>query len=226
MAKYEIMLIVSGSLEEKKAKDVANEISSSIKSCKPKVEEYGLKELAYKIGKDTHGYYFQYNFECEDPNAINEFGRLARINKNALRHLIINLEKDYGYRATINPKKIKSNQIKAEIHARRKAEYEKNKEARLAAKNGDENLEHIEKHEESKIKPKKETKVKKVKEDVEQKQLNKEADTKVVDSPKKKSTATKKTTSSTSKTKSTTTKEETTAKKTTSKKATSKTTKK
>ena len=132
MAKYEIMLIVSGSLDEKKAKTVANDIASSIKSTKPSVEEYGLKEMAYKIKKDTHGYYFQYNFETDEPKLINEFRRLSGINKNVLRLLIINLEKDYGYRATINTKKIERNKKRLEIYTKRKTEYEKMKEARQA----------------------------------------------------------------------------------------------
>lgn len=132
MAKYEIMLLVAGTLDEKKAKTVANDIASSIKQAKPTVEEYGLKELAYTINKNTHGYYFQYNFETDDTKLIDEFRRLCGINKNVLRNLIINLEKDYGYRATVNPKKIERNKRQAEIYAQKKSEYEKLKEARQA----------------------------------------------------------------------------------------------
>lgn len=132
MVNYEIMIIVSGSLDEKTAKLIANEIVSSIKEAKPKVEEYGIKKLAYKIKNDTHGYYFQYNFETEKTELINEFRRLCTINKNILRHMIINLNKDYGYRALVNEKKIKQNKIRAEIYARRKSEYEKMKNSREA----------------------------------------------------------------------------------------------
>ena len=136
MANYEIMLVVSGSIDEKAAKKVADEISSSIKECKPKLHEYGSKQLAYKIKKDTTGYYFQYNFECESPTMINEFRRLSSINKQVLRTLIINLEKDYGYRASVNPKKIQRNKKRAEIHAQIKAEIEK---ARAEKQSGIEN---------------------------------------------------------------------------------------
>ncbi len=132
MANYEIMIIVSGNLDEKAAKSTANEIAASIKETKPSVEEYGVKKLAYKIKNDTHGYYFQYNFETEKPALINEFRRLCSINKNILRHMIINLNKDYGYRALVNEKKIKQNQIRAEIYAKRKSDYEKMKNSREA----------------------------------------------------------------------------------------------
>ncbi len=132
MAKYEIMLVVSGSLDEKAASKVATEVTTSIKDCKAKVTEYGSKQLAYKIKNDLTGYYFQYNFECESPAAINEVRRLCNINKSILRSLIINLEKDYGYRASVNPKKVERNKKTAEIHAQKKAEIEKMKAARDA----------------------------------------------------------------------------------------------
>lgn len=142
MAKYEIMLVVSGSIEEKEASKIAAEVTGSIKEFKPNVTEYGSKQLAYKIKNDNTGYYFQYNFECESPAAINEVRRLCNINKNILRSLIINLEKDYGYRASVNPKKVERNKKTAEIHAQKKAEIEKlkaQKEAeRVAKTQGDE----------------------------------------------------------------------------------------
>jgi small subunit ribosomal protein S6 len=77
-----------------------------------------------------------YNFESEVPANIAEFRRLALINKNVLRHLIINLEKDYGYRAINNSKKVKKSQekrkrfderqirIKAEREIKEKAQAE------------------------------------------------------------------------------------------------------
>ncbi len=136
MAKYEIMLVVSGSIDEKAAAKVAGEVTTSIKDCKAKVTEYGSKQLAYKIKNDTTGYYFQYNFDCTSPAAIAEVRRLCNINKNVLRSLIINLEKDYGYRASVNPKKVERNKKTAEIHAQKKAEIEKMKAARDAERAG------------------------------------------------------------------------------------------
>lgn len=130
MAKYEIMLVVSGSLEEAVAKSTADEIAQSISDCQPKVEPYGAKPLAYKIKNDMVGYYFQYNFDCESPAKINEFRRLCLINKNVIRHLIINLEKDYNYRATLNPKKVESNKKTIDINSKRKAEMEKARQYR------------------------------------------------------------------------------------------------
>ncbi len=131
MAKYEIMLIVSGSLEEKAADKVADEILSSLKKTKVETTKYGNKQLAYVIKKDTHGYYYQYNFETDEVPLINEFRRLCLINKNVLRHLIINCEKDYGYRASINEKKVKAAENQAKIYQEKKAQFEKAREARM-----------------------------------------------------------------------------------------------
>lgn len=133
MAKYEIMLVVRGDIDEEQANKVCDELSKELDVDNIQLTKHGLKELAYSIQKLNRGYYFQLNFESNNPNGINEFRRLARINKSVLRHLIINLEKDYGYRATINEKKIKSNQKRAEIYAKVQEEIKKRNEERINA---------------------------------------------------------------------------------------------
>lgn len=135
MAKYEIMLVVAGSLNEDEAKKVSNELLKTLGSTKIKTVEYGSKQLAYQIKKNTHGYYFQYNFETDEVPLVNEFRRLTLLNKNVLRHMIINLEKDYGYKAISNPKKVQKSEKKSEIYKVRKAEQDKIREARIAERN-------------------------------------------------------------------------------------------
>lgn len=131
MAKYEIMLVVRGDIDEEQANKVYNELSKELSVDNIQLTKHGLKELAYPINKNTRGYYFQLNFESDNTNGINEFRRLTLINKNVLRHLIINLEKDYGYKATINEKKIKSNEKRAEIYAKVQEEIKKRNEERI-----------------------------------------------------------------------------------------------
>ena len=161
MAKYEIMLIVSGSLDETAADKVADGILTSLKKTKVETKKYGSRKLAYVIKKNDHGYYYQYNFETDEVPLINEFRRLCLINKNVLRHLIINLEKDYGYRASNNPKKVAAAQKRAEITAEKKAQYEKAKEARLAEINASMNNEVPKNIEEESTTKTKKTKTKK-----------------------------------------------------------------
>ena len=130
MAKYEVMLVVSGELEETKADKVCNELASIISTKDLKLNKLGLKDLAYEIKKNKKGYYYQLNFTSNDSNSIKEFNRLSRINKQVLRNLVINLEKDYGYKATINPKKIARNQKKAVIYSKVQEELKKKMEER------------------------------------------------------------------------------------------------
>ncbi len=51
----------------------------------------GQRELAYEIKKFKTGYYFLFVVEA-DSTAVSEFDRIAKINENILRHLIIKVE--------------------------------------------------------------------------------------------------------------------------------------
>lgn len=132
MAKYEIMLVVRGDIEENLANGVCDEPALVLAIKDLNIKKHGLKPLAYEIKKNKHGYYYQINFDANDATGIKEFGRIARINKQVLRYLIINLEKDYGYRATINPKKVAKNQKRAEIHVKVQEEIKRRAEERQA----------------------------------------------------------------------------------------------
>lgn len=55
------------------------------------VNEWGIRELAYEIKNQQKGYYVVTNLESESAVCINEFNRLAKINANVLRHMIIKL---------------------------------------------------------------------------------------------------------------------------------------
>lgn len=128
MAKYEIDLLVNGSLDESAAKGTIKEFVSLIENQKNfKVDELGNKTLAYKIDKQTNAWYFIYTFECFDPSIIAEFRRLSDINANVLRRLIINLEKDYGYKASISPKKVAHGKILWAKYEKKQAEYRASK---------------------------------------------------------------------------------------------------
>lgn len=122
MAKYEIMVIVNGSLKEAEANQVITETKNLLKKTKDlKITSMGLRDLAYPISKVNKGFYSVFNFECDDPAIIAEFRRVTLLNKYVLRHLIINLEKDYAYKATINPKKVARSKFRAERYKRIKA---------------------------------------------------------------------------------------------------------
>mgnify|MGYP005780751753 CR=1 FL=1 len=94
MTNYEIMFIVKPDLEEATIKKEAESLKKVLTDAKCKITEekaMGQKELAYEIKKYKNGYYFLYVVEATN-EAISEFDRLARLNENILRHLIIRVD--------------------------------------------------------------------------------------------------------------------------------------
>ena len=57
-----------------------------------KVDEWGLRDLAYEIKGCTKGYYVVLNVEA-DAACVAEFDRRSRINHDVVRHMIVNLDK-------------------------------------------------------------------------------------------------------------------------------------
>ena len=95
MKKYEIMFIVRPDLEETTITQVANSMKEVLVEKGAKVVEekpMGQRELAYEIKKFKTGYYFLYVIETEDNEATKEFDRVALINENVIRHLIVKVE--------------------------------------------------------------------------------------------------------------------------------------
>lgn len=95
MKKYEIMFIVRPDIEASLCKKTFDEMEKILTSNKAKIilaKEIGQKQLAYDIKKHKSGYYYLFNIETENDKAIKEFDRLALINDNIIRHLIIKTE--------------------------------------------------------------------------------------------------------------------------------------
>lgn len=94
MRKYEVMFIVKPDLEETEIAKIAEEMKKVLTDKAAKVLEekkMGQRELAYEINKYKTGYYYLYVIEATT-EAINEFDRIARINENVIRHLVIRVE--------------------------------------------------------------------------------------------------------------------------------------
>ena len=94
MNKYEIMFIVKPDLEETAIKNEAESLKKVLTNLEAKIVEekaMGQRELAYEIKKYKNGYYFLFVVEGSH-EAIKVFDRLAGINENILRHLIIRKE--------------------------------------------------------------------------------------------------------------------------------------
>ena len=65
---YENVFIISGQLSKKAADDYYEELIKKIKDNGGKIvksEFWGLRDLSYKIKKNSKGYYYMINCECE-----------------------------------------------------------------------------------------------------------------------------------------------------------------
>ncbi|MDD3207796.1 MAG: 30S ribosomal protein S6 [Bacilli bacterium] len=90
MKKYEIMYILKADLEEAARQDEISKLHAILTdkgAVVSDVKEWGLRDFAYPINDLTKGYYVVIKVTADEP-ALLEFGRLARIDANVLRHLI------------------------------------------------------------------------------------------------------------------------------------------
>ena len=95
MNKYEIMFIVKSDLDEETRKNEVKALENILTSNKSTItlsKELGQKEFAYEIKKMKSGYYYLYNIETSTDASIKEFDRVAGIDENVVRHLVLKIE--------------------------------------------------------------------------------------------------------------------------------------
>lgn len=94
MRKYEIMYIIRPNIEEEAKKALVerfNGILTENGAEITEVKEWGKRRLAYEINDFREGFYMILNVTSNN-EAIDEFSRLARINEDILRHIVIKEE--------------------------------------------------------------------------------------------------------------------------------------
>ncbi len=94
MNKYEIMFVVRPDMEEAEIRKTAESMKKVLTDAKANILEdkpMGQRELAYEVRKFNTGYYFLLVVEAT-PSAEEEFKRVARINENLLRHIVVKVE--------------------------------------------------------------------------------------------------------------------------------------
>lgn len=95
MTKYEIMFIVKSDIDEDTRKNTVKALEKTLSDSKTTItlsKELGQKEFAYEIKKMKSGYYYLYNVETSSVESVNEFDRVAGIDENVVRHLVLKLE--------------------------------------------------------------------------------------------------------------------------------------
>ncbi len=91
---YENVFIARQDLTPAKVKELADKFAAVIKEnggVVAKTEDWGLRELAYKIQKNRKGYYTMIAMDAP-ATAVMEMERLMRLDENILRHLTVKVE--------------------------------------------------------------------------------------------------------------------------------------
>ena len=94
MKKYETMIILNVNLEEEVRKAALEGLLDVLKTNgaeKIEVNEWGSREFAYEIEKQTRGYYVVLTYETNNMLLNKEFERICGINQNVVRHMTIAL---------------------------------------------------------------------------------------------------------------------------------------
>lgn len=90
MKNYEIMYILMPNLEADAIKAENEALQKIITDNGGKitgVNEWGMRDLAYEIKKQTKGYYVVTEISCE-PKALAEFDRIVRLDQKVMRFLV------------------------------------------------------------------------------------------------------------------------------------------
>lgn len=95
MNKYETVFIINPNVEETGVKSLIEKFSSLINNDGKveKVEELGMKKLAYEIKKHKEGYYVVITFEA-NPQLISELERIYRITDEVIKFIVIKKDEE------------------------------------------------------------------------------------------------------------------------------------
>lgn len=91
MTNYESVLIARQDLGTSQVNNIVSELSDVIKKEGGevvKVDNWGLKNLAYRIKKNRKGYYVLLNIVAP-AQAISEFERRVRLNEDVIRYMTV-----------------------------------------------------------------------------------------------------------------------------------------
>lgn len=95
MNKYELTLVLDGKSGAAKKKKVVEVLEKTIKIFEGVIKEskeWGVKELAYKIGKSETGLYLFFELEL-DPKSVKALNDKLRTDPDIIRFLLISKDK-------------------------------------------------------------------------------------------------------------------------------------
>ena len=94
MTNYESVLIARQDLGASQVNSIVEDLSNVVKKEGGevvRVDNWGLKNLAYRIKKNRKGYYVLLNISAP-ATAIAEYERLLRVNEDVIRYMTVKVE--------------------------------------------------------------------------------------------------------------------------------------
>lgn len=86
---YESIYIVKGTLQNKEYKEVLENLKKQFENLEiKKIEELGIKNLAYEVQGNKIGYYIVIDFKATDNEIIN-IQRYCRVNQDIIKFIIL-----------------------------------------------------------------------------------------------------------------------------------------
>lgn len=95
MSNYEILYVIRPNIEEAAKEELVARFDAILTENGASISEsklWGKRRLAYEIQDFQEGIYHIVKLSAADAVAINEFDRLAKINTDILRHIIVKEE--------------------------------------------------------------------------------------------------------------------------------------
>lgn len=97
MRTYEIMYVVRPNIEEDAKKAVVERFNGILASEGSEVleeKDWSKRRLAYEIEDFKEGFYFIVRIKTDNNRATDEFQRLAKINDDIIRYIVIREDQD------------------------------------------------------------------------------------------------------------------------------------
>lgn len=94
MRNYELMFVVRPTFEEEATLTVLANMKNVLEQQKAKIvseKNMGRRELAYEVKGFKNGNYFLLVVEAT-PEAVKEFDRVANINEDIIRHIVVKVD--------------------------------------------------------------------------------------------------------------------------------------
>lgn len=95
MSNYEILYVIRPNIEESAKEELVARFDAILTENGASISEsklWGKRRLAYEIQDFQEGIYHIVKLSSADAVAINEFDRLAKINTDILRHIVVKEE--------------------------------------------------------------------------------------------------------------------------------------